>query len=67
MKNHLSQRICCPHCGHHIHVTLDASEGDQDYFEDCSACCNPIHFNMHIDHAYNKIELHIDSDNEQVF
>ncbi|MEH6394701.1 CPXCG motif-containing cysteine-rich protein [Pseudoalteromonas sp.] len=67
MQNHLSQRISCPHCGHHIHITLDASDGDQDYFEDCSACCNPIHFNMHIDYAINKVELHIDSDDEQIF
>ncbi len=67
MKNQFSQRITCPHCGHHIHVALDASEGDQDFIEDCTACCNPIHLNMHIDYALNKVELHIDSDDEQVF
>ncbi|HDZ34472.1 MAG TPA: CPXCG motif-containing cysteine-rich protein, partial [Pseudoalteromonas sp.] len=31
MKDFLSQRITCPHCGHHIHLDLDASSGDQDY------------------------------------
>ena len=41
--------------------------GDQDYVEECSACCNPIHLNMHIDHAHKKLELHIDSDDEQIF
>ncbi|WP_410723347.1 CPXCG motif-containing cysteine-rich protein, partial [Burkholderia sp. SIMBA_042] len=40
MKDFLSQRIACPHCGHHIHLDLDASMGDQDYYEECSACCN---------------------------
>lgn len=67
MKNQYSQRIACPHCGNHIHVDLDISEGDQNYYENCAACCNAIHFNMHIDYALNKVELHIDSDDEQIF
>ncbi|KPM78510.1 CPXCG motif-containing cysteine-rich protein [Pseudoalteromonas lipolytica] len=67
MKDQYTQRISCPHCGHHIHVALDASDGDQDYYEDCAACCNPIHLNMHIDYARNKLELHVDSDDEQIF
>ena len=67
MKDFLSQRIAYPHCGHHIHLDLDASMGDQDYYEECSACCNLIHLNMHIDYASNKLELHVDSDDEQIF
>lgn len=67
MKDFLSQRITCPHCGNHIHLDIDASMGDQDYIEECSACCNPIHLNMHIDHVNKKLELHIDSDDEQIF
>ncbi|AUJ69850.1 MULTISPECIES: CPXCG motif-containing cysteine-rich protein [unclassified Pseudoalteromonas] len=67
MKNLYQQRIECPHCGHHIFVNLDTSEGDQDYFEDCAACCNPIHLNMHLDQLHNKLELRVDSDDEQVF
>ncbi len=67
MKEQMTQRIRCPHCGHSIHVELDASEGDQDYYEECAACCNPIHLNMHIDHAFNKVELRVDADDEQIF
>ncbi|ASD66864.1 MULTISPECIES: CPXCG motif-containing cysteine-rich protein [Pseudoalteromonas] len=67
MKNLYQQRIECPHCGHHIFVNLDTSEGDQDYYEDCAACCNPIHLNMHLDQLHNKLELRVDSDDEQVF
>ncbi|MCF2859533.1 CPXCG motif-containing cysteine-rich protein [Pseudoalteromonas sp. SMS1] len=67
MKQLYHQRISCPHCGHHIFIDLDTSEGDQDYYEDCAACCNPIHLNMHIDEAINKLELRIDSDDEQIF
>ncbi|WP_199608653.1 CPXCG motif-containing cysteine-rich protein [Flocculibacter collagenilyticus] len=62
-----SQTIECPHCGHHIHVTIDSSQGDQDYFEDCSACCNPIRLKLHIDEVRRKLELYVDSDDEQVF
>ncbi|MCG9760637.1 MULTISPECIES: CPXCG motif-containing cysteine-rich protein [Pseudoalteromonas] len=67
MRNLYQQRIECPHCGHHIFVNLDTSEGDQDYYEDCAACCNPIHLNMHLDQVHNKLELRVDSDDEQVF
>ena len=38
------KRISCPHCGHHLHLTLDASAGDQDYYEECPSCCKEIHF-----------------------
>ncbi len=62
-----NQTIECPHCGHHVHIALDTTSGDQDYYEDCQACCRPIHLNMHIDEARHKIQLNIDSDDEQVF
>ena len=67
MLDHKFQRISCPHCGHHVDVELDTTLGDQNYYEDCAVCCNPIHLNMHIDRIYNKIELNVDSDDEQVF
>jgi transcription elongation factor Elf1 len=67
MRELYSQRIECPHCGHHIFVSLDTTCGDQDYYEDCSACCNAIHLNMHIDNLRNKLELRVDSDDEQIF
>jgi transcription elongation factor Elf1 len=62
-----NKTIACPHCGHHVHVDLDTTQGDQDYYEDCAACCNPIHMNMHIDEMYKKVQLSIDSGDEQVF
>lgn len=55
-------RIECPHCGHHVYVTIDPTSGDQDYYDECSACCNDIHLNMHIDEYRQKIELAINSD-----
>ncbi|WP_440055966.1 CPXCG motif-containing cysteine-rich protein [Pseudoalteromonas sp. T1lg65] len=67
MKQLYNQRIACPHCGHHIYVDLDTTSGDQDYYEDCAACCNPIHLRTHLDELRNRVELHVDSDDEQVF
>jgi transcription elongation factor Elf1 len=61
------KRISCPHCGHHLHVTLDSSAGDQDYYDECPSCCKEIHFNMHIDEYRQKIQLAVDSDDEQIF
>ncbi len=61
------QRIECPHCGHHLHITLDTTGGDQDYYDECPACCRDIHLNMHIDEYQQKVKLAIDADDEQVF
>ncbi len=67
MSDVKTQRIECPHCGHHIYIELDTSGGDQDYVEDCSACCNPIHLQLHIDDLHEKVELRVDADDEQVY
>jgi ribosomal protein S27AE len=61
------QRIECPHCGHLIHLALDASEGDQDYYDECPACYMEMHLSLHIDEYHQKILLGVGSDNEQFF
>ncbi|WAJ69008.1 CPXCG motif-containing cysteine-rich protein [Catenovulum adriaticum] len=52
----------CPHCGHHIHITLDDSNGDQDYYEDCPACCNSIHISFHLDERDNHVDVILEAD-----
>jgi Cysteine-rich CPXCG len=32
----------CPHCGETINLTLDLSEPEQSYIEDCPVCCRPM-------------------------
>ena len=61
------KRITCPHCGHHLHTLIDASAGDQDYYDECPACYKEIHYHLHIDEYRKKIKLSVDSDDEQVF
>jgi len=65
MTTKLSEkRIACPHCGHHLHATLDSSAGDQDYYDECPSCCNEIHYHLHIDEYRKKIQLTVDNDDE---
>jgi transcription elongation factor Elf1 len=59
--------ITCPHCGHPMHVELDFSAGDQDYYEECANCCEAIHLNMHINDLRRKIELAVSADDEQLY
>ncbi len=67
MRDFVNRSICCPHCGQYTSVDLDASNGDQDYYEDCRFCCNPIHFRLHRDEQRDKLQLFVDADDEQIF
>lgn len=61
------KKINCPHCGHFAHFSFDKSNGDQNYYEDCPNCCNPVHFSLHVDELHHKVEVTVDSDDEQIY
>lgn len=61
------QTITCPHCGHHTHVTIDPSNGDQDYYEECSNCYQELRLITHIDQTADKLDVDIDTDDEQIY
>ncbi len=67
MNNFKDQNIECPHCGHSIRMTLDASAGSQEFYDDCPACCNAIHLTLNINEAQKTIQLFVDADDEQIF
>ncbi|MEZ8020616.1 CPXCG motif-containing cysteine-rich protein [Vibrio splendidus] len=67
MHKYTEKHVSCPHCGHAISITLDASNGSQDFYDDCPACCNAIHLDMQVDEVRDRISLSIDADDEQVF
>lgn len=67
MHSYIEKRVTCPHCGHAISITLDASNGSQEFYDDCPACCHAIHLNMTVNEQMDKIELFVDTDDEQVF
>lgn len=45
----VGQEVMCPYCGEEISLTLDLSEPEQEYIEDCSVCCRPmmVHYVAH--------------------
>jgi transcription elongation factor Elf1 len=67
MKTFSEKGIDCPHCGHHIRVSVDATNGDQSFYEDCPACCCPIHMSMHVDEVHDHVDLVVDADDEQMY
>lgn len=34
MRNFTEKSVTCPHCGHGIRLTLDASNGSQEFYDD---------------------------------
>lgn len=67
MKDYTEKTVLCPHCGHAIRIALDSSNGSQEFYDDCPACCHPIHLNMRVDELQDSIELSVDADDEQIF
>jgi len=67
MKEFTEKTIVCPHCGHSVRIELDASNGSQEFYDDCPACCNTMHLNMMVDDLQDTIELTVDADDEQIF
>ncbi len=59
--------IRCPHCGHHIHMTIDPSSGNQDYQDECRACGGDIHMVVELDEVHDKIVVHVHSDDENFY
>jgi len=48
MQFHLVE---CPYCGESFETPVDTSSGSARYVEDCQICCQPIKFNVEVDHA----------------
>lgn len=40
--------IECPYCAEPIEIVVDASVEQQQYVEDCSVCCRPLHLTIHV-------------------
>jgi len=54
--------VQCPYCGEQIELYLDLSGGEQDYIEDCTVCCQPIHLQMII--TDDGLQLSVKHENE---
>ncbi|RUO62246.1 CPXCG motif-containing cysteine-rich protein [Pseudidiomarina insulisalsae] len=51
--------VRCPHCGHQIHVTIDTTQGGQDYQDECPACGSDVHLDVTLDHIHDKIVVKV--------
>lgn len=51
MLRQVPAAVTCPYCWERIEILVDPSADAQDYIEDCSVCCNPIRFLVHVDEA----------------
>lgn len=57
------QHVSCPYCGESILVTVDTSQGNQQYYEDCQVCCAPIVFDLFV-HYDGGFTLKVKRDDE---
>ncbi|MGF1694180.1 CPXCG motif-containing cysteine-rich protein [Vibrio lamellibrachiae] len=57
MRNYTEKQVQCPHCEHTIGLTLDPTDGNQDFHDDCPYCHRAFHLNMLIDSNQHQINL----------
>ena len=64
MPLQFERSIACPYCGESFVAVIDASAGNQSYYEDCEICCRPILFHTEIDNDGNLLGIttHRDDD-----
>ncbi|MBT8131242.1 MAG: CPXCG motif-containing cysteine-rich protein [Gammaproteobacteria bacterium] len=41
--------VTCPSCWEQHTVTIDLTESDRHFIEDCHVCCNPMRIDFEID------------------
>ncbi|EKE86886.1 CPXCG motif-containing cysteine-rich protein [Idiomarina xiamenensis] len=63
----VSHSVACPYCGHHIHLAIDASAGDQDYQDECAACGDSIHVFVQGNAHDDGVEVRIEGNDEQFY
>jgi len=40
--------VVCPSCWTEFEIPVDCSGGDQEYTEDCTACCSPARIRVYV-------------------
>jgi hypothetical protein len=59
-----TQNVECPYCGESFETNVDASNGSQEYVEDCYVCCRPIVFVLNADDDGHLVTLQTRRDDE---
>jgi DNA-directed RNA polymerase subunit RPC12/RpoP len=55
--------ISCPYCGESINVSIEQSDMNQEYIEDCQVCCRPIIFQVQQSDTHS-VQLIVKHENE---
>ncbi len=55
--------IACPYCAESIEIVVDASMEQQQYIEDCSVCCRPIHLIVSVSDV-GEIHMQVHDEND---
>ena len=58
------QSVMCPYCGHQYDTFIDTSVEEQEYYEDCQACCSPIMFSVLCSYDGDLLDLYCRTDSE---
>jgi len=56
--------VLCPYCGDLFSSVVDCSAGDAEYVEDCTACCQPILFQVSLNADGALAEVRVSRENE---
>ncbi|MGF1741383.1 CPXCG motif-containing cysteine-rich protein [Vibrio profundum] len=67
MKSIRRRNVRCPHCGSTISMMFDLSNGSDEIYDDCPACCHSIHINVILNEIDDEMSLMVDADDEQIF
>ncbi|WP_455374751.1 CPXCG motif-containing cysteine-rich protein [Kaarinaea lacus] len=59
-----SYTVSCPYCGESFETSIDTSQGNQAYIEDCYVCCRPIQFYLEVDHSGDIAGVRVQRDDE---
>ena len=59
-----SKLILCPYCGESFEITIDLSQGQQKYIEDCYVCCQPITIDINVDEQGELSSINARHENE---
>ncbi|HMP91164.1 MAG TPA: CPXCG motif-containing cysteine-rich protein [Kiritimatiellia bacterium] len=55
--------VQCPYCWEQIEITVDVSQNQQEYVEDCTVCCRPMLIRVTAESG-ELVDVHVQMENE---
>ncbi|MBD1575585.1 MULTISPECIES: CPXCG motif-containing cysteine-rich protein [Vibrio] len=67
MIKYTEKKVSCPHCGNLIRLTIDAANGDQNFYDDCPTCNHAVHLELKVDANTANVHLTIGDEDHSFF